>query len=549
MDAEPAMLAGVSRLLDAAARCEAEGRIDAELGLLDRVAAELRLRRGQLAARAWRLHDAARAFYDVIALDPASPEAELELAMLTRLLGQDGVSLAHWLRVAALQPQLDQPWFEAARLEAAEDALDAALAMLGRMGGTVTDGYWLAEIGRLRHWAAETRQTALRVLRERSDAPPDRLFLAQRLASLGRLRAATCLLDALPAEFDPVGQAITRYRIGRRDNPSAALARLRDFAGGMPPDGDDAAPKAVKDRVYLAELLFRAGDVAAAAALLGALPEALPEARPLAARIRFAAADFPACLKIAGQMIDADPDATGPYQVAFGALLAAGAIRPLQGTHAALPPGYGRIPPVLLQYWDQGALPSDVAAVVEGWSDPSLRRVLHDRQTATDYIRQHYPARHLRAFERCHHAAMRSDFARLCMLARDGGIYLDVDEACRETPVELLRSVAGHDLVCTVLDQVTPYTNNALIAAMPGHPVLRACLAEAVGRLLASDDRADIWSTTGPGLLTRNLVRHLREHGTASGIALLSEHGWRRLCAARNSLSYKAEASGNWRLA
>jgi mannosyltransferase OCH1-like enzyme len=144
---------------------------------------------------------------------------------------------------------------------------------------------------------------------------------------------------------------------------------------------------------------------------------------------------------------------------------------------------------------------------------------------------------------------MRSDFARLCVLAREGGIYLDVDEACSGAPTDLLRVVAGHELVCTVLDQVTPYANNAMIGSMPEHPVLRACLTEAVRRLLATEDKQDIWSTTGPGLLTRNLVRHLRERGTGGGVALLSEWGWRRLCAPRNSLSYKAEASGNWRLA
>ncbi len=538
------MLAGASALLDAAARCESEGRLDAELALLDRLGAELRLRRGQLAARAWRLHDAAQAFREVIALDPGNAEAELELAVLTRLLGHDAVSLAHWRRVAALRPQLDQPWFEAARLEASEDALDVALALLGRMQGRVADGYWLAEIDRLQHWASETRQTALRVLRERSEAPVERLFLAQRLASLGRVCAATGLLEALPPDFDPVGQAVTRYRVGRRSDPDAAVAALLSWIDGRPPNSLET-----KDRVYLAEMLFRAGRVTDAASLIGRHTDTEAAARPLAARICFAAADFPACLKLAGQMIDADPDSTGPYQVAFGALLASGAIRPLQGTHAALPAGFGRIPAVLVQYWDQGALPPDVAAVVAGWADAPMRRIMQDRQSATDYIRQHYPARYLQAFERCHHAAMRSDFARLCVLSRDGGIYLDVDEACRDQPTDLLRTVAGHELVCTVLDQVTPYTNNALIAAMPGHPVLRACLTEAVTRLLRSEDKADIWSTTGPGLLTRNLVRHLREHGTgAGGIALLSEFGWRRLCAPRNSLAYKADASGNWRL-
>ena len=546
--ADATMLAGAAALLAAAARAEAEGRIDAELVLLDHVEAELTLRRGQLAARAWKLHDAARAFAQVLSLNPGSGEAAMELALLHRLLGQDGVSLSYWRIVARLQPQLDQPWFELARLEAGEQAFDRALELLERLRMPITDGYWLAEIEVLRSAAAEAEAAWRQSDAAAASAPAGRLSLARTLLSLGRCGEALDQLDALPAEFDPVGQAITRYHLARRDDPAGALAGLQAASEAWSA-GAGRQPGHEHERIALAETLFREGATEAATSLLGLLATEHPSARPLAARMRFAAGDFPACLALAGQMVDDAPAATLPYQVALGALLAAGAIRPLQGIHAALPVGFNRIPSMLIQYWDEGALPLDVAGVVASWSGRSLQRRLLDRAAASDYIAEHYPAAYLEAFERCHHAAMRSDFVRLCVLAREGGIYLDVDEACRDQPSDLLRAVAGHELVCTVLDQVTPYANNALIAAMPQHAVICACLEEAVGLLLAAKGRADIWKTTGPGLLTRNLVRHLREHGTTGGVALLSEFGWRRLCSPRNSLAYKSAASGNWRLA
>ena len=545
--ADATMLAGAAALLAAATRAEAEGRIDAELVLLDHVEAELTLRRGQLAARAWKLHDAARAFAQVLSLNPGSGEAAMELALLYRLLGQDGVSLSYWRSVARLQPELDQPWFELARLEAGAQAFDRALELLERLRMPITDGYWLAEIEVLRSAAAEA-DAAWRMSDAAAATPAARLSLARTLASLGRCAEALNQLDALPTDFDPVGQAITRYRMARRHDPADALAGLQATSARWSASLGQQ-PGHEHERIELAEALFREGATEAATMLLGSLAVDYPAARPLAARMRFAAGDFPACLALAGQMVDDAPTATLPYQVALGALLAAGAIRPLQGIHAALPVGFNRIPPTLIQYWDEGALPLDVAGVVASWSGRSLQRRLLDRAAASTYIAQHYPAAYLTAFDRCHHAAMRSDFVRLCVLAREGGIYLDVDEACRDQPSDLLRAVAGHELVCTVLDQVTPYANNALIAAIPQHAVVWACLEEAVALLLATKDRADIWKTTGPGLLTRNLVRHLREHGTAGGIALLSEFGWRRLCSPRNSLAYKSAASGNWRLA
>ncbi len=546
--ADATMLSGAAALLEAAARAEAEGRIDAELALLDRVEAELTLRRGQLAARAWRLHEAARAFAHVLSLDPGSGEAAMELAMLHRLLGQDGVSLAYWRIVTRLQPQLDQPWFELARLEAGEQAFDRALALLERLRPPITDGYWLAEIEQLRKTAAKAEAAQRSADPDAAATPADTLALGRILASLGQVAEARAQLDRLPATFDPVGQLMTRYHLARRDDPADALTELQAAAEAWSV-GLGREPGHEHERIALAEMLFREGGTEAATALLGSLATNDPRARPLAARMHFAAGDFAACLALAGQMIDDGPAATLPYQVALGALLAAGAIRPLQGIHAALPVGFNRIPPVLIQYWDEGPLPADVAGVVASWTGRSPERRLLDRVAAERYIAEHYTPAHLEAFGRCHHAAMRSDFARLCVLAREGGIYLDVDEACRDQPSDLLRAVAGHELVCTVLDQVTPYANNALIAAMPQHAVMLACLEEAVALLLATQGRADVWKTTGPGLLTRNLVRHLREHGTTGGVALLSEFGWRRLCAPRNSLAYKAEPSGNWRLA
>ncbi len=543
-------------LLAAVAEREAAGRIDQAIALLDQRIGEARAQlsgllaqRGHLAGRALRAREAMRSLAEALALDPHNAGVEMELALMAREQGELERSLSHWLHLEQTQPHMLQCRFEAGALQARAGQLDRALATFARMPAAVTDGYWLAEIDHVRQLARAARGTALALLGRRRDGLEEAGWrdLARALLRLGREHAALGIIATLPP-----GLEASRLRFEadhRRLGLAGAAAVLRAGAG------EGALPAELA--ALVADAYYQAGRPADALALLGAIPfEAMSSSvQELLFRAHAAQGDVPACLALGGRMIDARPWDPTPAQLVIGALLAGGALRPVHDALGGLPPGFGRIPPVLFQFWDQPAVPAEVGAVIASWDDPSghLQRVLFDDAQAQAFIAMEFPPDHLAAYRACHHAAMRSDLVRLCYLVRHGGIYLDVDEHCADTPAALLRAVSGQSLLLVLIGSAAAYANNALIGAEPGHPLLQHALADAVRVLTSLHEgaRPDIWNTTGPGLITRSLVAHLREYGTeGSGrVALLTDAAWRQLCGARNSLAYKGTAAGNWRLA
>ena len=92
----------------------------------------------------------------------------------------------------------------------------------------------------------------------------------------------------------------------------------------------------------------------------------------------------------------------------------------------------GRIPRTLVQFWDdQSAIPSDVDECIASWralEAQGFDRLLFDDETARDFIAENLDRCHSRAFARCRHPAMRSDYFRLCYLVVNGGVYIDADD-------------------------------------------------------------------------------------------------------------------------
>lgn len=229
------------------------------------------------------------------------------------------------------------------------------------------------------------------------------------------------------------------------------------------------------------------------------------------------------------------------------------------------------VPRTLIRYWhDPDDVPDDVRACLASW-DP-LRvagfefRTFNDASAAT-YIAERYGARQLKAFARCRHPAMRSDYLRLCFMLAEGGFYVDADDvllgdgwktifldgALKLQP--LCYDIFSGGMVPTVeiwrSDLRTEgrifYVNNDPIAAPAGHPVLRRALARATEKLLGDDPRPEIQSTTGPGNLTAALVAHARDlvlAGAPLDFELL--HDWDAIAETRWDLSYRGDAR-NWR--
>jgi mannosyltransferase OCH1-like enzyme len=229
------------------------------------------------------------------------------------------------------------------------------------------------------------------------------------------------------------------------------------------------------------------------------------------------------------------------------------------------------IPRTLIRYWhDLCAVPDDVRACLDSWDrlgkDGFEFRMFSDA-SASAYIAERYGAGERKAFARCRHPAMRSDFLRMCFVLAEGGFYVDADDVllgdgwktifqdgllkvqplCYDIPAGGMVSAAEIWRADLPTDGRIFYVNNDPIAAPAGHPVIRRALARATETLLGEDLLPDIQSTTGPGNLTAALAAHARELslvGASRDFELL--RNWDTIAETRWELSYRGDAR-NWR--
>lgn len=229
------------------------------------------------------------------------------------------------------------------------------------------------------------------------------------------------------------------------------------------------------------------------------------------------------------------------------------------------------IPRTLIRYWhDERDVPDDVRICLESWDrlrhDGFEFRMFNDA-SAAEYIAASYSPRECKAFARCRHPAMRSDYLRMCFVLAEGGLYVDADDVligdgwkdlfrdgrlkvqplCYDIPTRGMVPAAEIWRTDLPTDQRIFYVNNDPIAAPAGHPVLRRALARATEKLLGEDPRPEIQSTTGPGNLTAALAAHARVLTVAGGpfdFELL--HNWETIAELRWELTYRSDAR-NWR--
>lgn len=262
---------------------------------------------------------------------------------------------------------------------------------------------------------------------------------------------------------------------------------------------------------------------------------------------------------------------TEDLRSAFVRALTLSLIEERQPPKALQEPGTGAVPRTLVRYWhDPDDLPGDVADCLASWDrlvDEGFAIRTFCDDSAAKYIAERYGTRERDAFARCRHPAMRSDYLRMCFVLEEGGLYVDADDVlvgdgwrqlfddgrlkvqplCYDIPTG--RMVSAADIWCADLPTEGRifYVNNDPIAAPAGHPVLRRALSRATGRLLGSDPRPEIQSTTGPGNLTAALTAHARDlvvAGAPFDFELLGD--WEAIAETRWHLSYRDDGR-NWR--
>lgn len=230
------------------------------------------------------------------------------------------------------------------------------------------------------------------------------------------------------------------------------------------------------------------------------------------------------------------------------------------------------IPKRIVQFWDDlEQLPEDVHACIETWrkiEEQGFERLLFDKRQARDFIYQNLGLRHKRAFDKCYHPAMQSDYFRLCYVFVKGGCYIDADDVYKGAPIQYLFNDGRLKIQPLCYDTATHmmvppeiftksganeaswifYFNNNPLISRSGHPLIEDALEKATSSL-EKDVIAglpEIQSTTGPGNLTKSIFDAANKKNEVEQ-DLLVLCNWEDVAISKWELSYRNDAR-NWRL-
>lgn len=230
-------------------------------------------------------------------------------------------------------------------------------------------------------------------------------------------------------------------------------------------------------------------------------------------------------------------------------------------------------PKTIVQFWhDLQHLPSDIEECISSWTHwqtCGFTHKLFDEYAAKTFIGYSLGERHVRAFERCYHPAMQSDYFRLCYLLVEGGGYIDADDVCVGTDIgwlfkdgclklqPLCYDIASGSMVkpsvFLSVDAYDPswifYFNNNPLVACTGHPIIEYALNQATRILELADDGVlpEIQATTGPGNLTKSIFDLGMTLGDGIESHLVVLRDWDSLAVSQWPLIHRGDAR-NWRL-
>lgn len=544
-----------ARTMDIAADEMRRGSVIAALGLYER-----HLMHDPSDVEAW-LHKASlhadlsdfAAAHDTLvrARTAAASDARVhfQLGLIASSFGRLRSAAEHFGAACAIEPENGEFAINLAHVLLALDRWDAAAAIVDPMGDGLP-GWWgstrdqaLSKLA-----AGKARVNELMALRGSVAGPLERslaLELAELFVSSGQPGAAIPICDRLTrendADFAPV--AIHARIACEADGIVGAIAFLEarhDLFSGAP-----------AYEMAMARLCLEAGDLDRAlrhGAAAGADADRRAHGMMLLAARRWS--DLLGFCR--AWMVETDD--TGPFGMALRAVAGQGRLRLFS---EAQPGGAARggIPRVIVQFWDSETVPTDVAAAIATWKthNPGFDHRLFNENSARLFILQSHGERAALAFDLCRHPAMKADFFRICYLVAEGGFYVDADDACLRPLDELCAGAAGAEFVASLSGDVAPYVHNWFLGARAEAPVLKLALEdliEGVERAHAQGVTADIWHTTGPGLVTRAVARWLTSEPAATANAVfLTTRQYRGFASSIEDLEYKKTAAGNWRRA
>ena len=154
----------------------------------------------------------------------------------------------------------------------------------------------------------------------------------------------------------------------------------------------------------------------------------------------------------------------------------------------------------LTQYWDAEPVPAEIAALMKTYAErnPGLLYRSFSRDSAENFISEHFSPRQLAAFRLCAVPAMQADYFRYCAVLAGGGFYADADTICTAALSPLLGEAEDGVLFQRENRNVV---NGCFAFREPGHPLLATVLEIATVGIERRISES-VWITTGPGIFT-----------------------------------------------
>lgn len=226
----------------------------------------------------------------------------------------------------------------------------------------------------------------------------------------------------------------------------------------------------------------------------------------------------------------------------------------------------------IVQFWDDlGRLPEDVKECMESWKKLEqfgFELQVFDESSAKEFIRIHLGSRHEKAFDKCYHPSMKSDYFRYSYIFVEGGFYVDADDVYHGTTIDHLFTDGRLKLQPFCYDiaaaQMVPpsvfvkpganqlswifYLNTTPLIAGRNHPIVERALLNATISLEQESEGGlpEVQATTGPGNLTRSVFEMVSNESRPEEV-LLVLHDWEKNSTSKWPLSYRSDKR-NWRL-
>jgi hypothetical protein len=240
---------------------------------------------------------------------------------------------------------------------------------------------------------------------------------------------------------------------------------------------------------------------------------------------------------------------------------------------AWVPAGHLAAPPRrIVQFWDDlNRLPADVWECMESWKKLEqfgFELQVFDERSAREFIRIHLGPRYEKAFDKCYHPSMKSDYFRYSYIFVEGGFYVDADDVYHGLPIDHLFTDGRLKLqpFCydiTTAQMVPPsvffnpganrlsrifYFNTTPLIAGRNHPIVKRALLNATTSLEQESKGGlpEVQAATGPGNLTRSVFEMLTPESHPEEL-LLVMHDWENTSTSKWPLSYRSDKR-NWRL-